>query len=100
MPAKFGPDFIEKLSKRCTLTRVVRERRDALAQHVGGNLTYIQQSLVKRTVWLELITETYEQRFVNGEDVTIGAIHAAQQHTQGPQSLERPTATSPRVRQS
>jgi hypothetical protein len=74
VPAKFDPDFIEKLSKRFTLTRVVRERRDALEQHVGGDLTCIQHSLIKRTVWLELITETYEQKFVNGEDVDVGAI--------------------------
>lgn len=75
VPAKFDPDFIEKLSKRYTLTRIVRERLEALEAHVGGgDLSYIQRSLMKRLIWLELITELHEQRFVNGEAVDIGAL--------------------------
>jgi|SRR5579883_1618615 len=74
IPAKFDPDFIERLSKRYSLTRIVQARRDALEAHCGGDLSYIQRSLIKRTVWLELLTESYEQRVASGQEVDVGAL--------------------------
>jgi hypothetical protein len=74
VPAKFDPDFIDKLSKRYSLARIVRERRDALEAHCGGELSYVQRALVKRTVWLELLAETYEQKVANGEQIDVGAL--------------------------
>lgn len=74
VPAKFDPDFMDRLSKRYSLARVVQERRDALEAHCGGDLSYVQHSLIKRLVWLELLTETYEQRVANGEQVDVGAL--------------------------
>jgi hypothetical protein len=74
VPAKFDPDFMERLSRRYSLARVVHDRRDALEAHCGGDLSYVQRSLVKRLVWLELLTETYEQRVANGEEVDVGAL--------------------------
>ncbi len=72
---KFDPDFIEKLSRRYSLARIVQARRDALEAHCGGaGLSYVQRSLVKRTVWLELLTETYELKVANGEEVDVGAL--------------------------
>jgi hypothetical protein len=72
--AKFDPDFIEKLSKRYALTKVLTDRLEALEAHIGGDPSYVQRSLIKRLVWLELIIETYEQKFANGEDVDVGAL--------------------------
>jgi hypothetical protein len=74
VPTKFDPDFIDRLSKRYSLARVVQDRRAALEAHCGGDLSYVQRSLVKRLVWLELLTETYEQRVANGEEVDVGAL--------------------------
>jgi len=75
LPARFDPDFIERLSKRYSLTRIVQDRRDALEAHWGGgNLSYIQKALVKRTVWLELLAEVHEQRVAGGEEVDVGAL--------------------------
>jgi hypothetical protein len=74
LPAKFDPDFMERLSRRYSLTRVVQARREALEAHCGGDLSYIQRSLVKRTVWLELLTESYEQKVASGESVDVGAL--------------------------
>jgi hypothetical protein len=37
-------------------------------------LSYIERSLVRRCVWLELICETYEQRFAEGHETDIGAL--------------------------
>ena len=74
VPGSFDPNFIDRLSRRYTLTRVVRERREALEAHVGANPSYVQQSLIKRALWLELILESYEQKFAAGDEVNIAAI--------------------------
>jgi hypothetical protein len=74
LPAKFDPDFIERLSKRYSLARIVSGRLQALEAHCGGDLSYIQRSLIKRTVWLELLTESYEQKVASGEQVDVGAL--------------------------
>lgn len=75
LPAKFDPDFAERLSKRYALARIVHERRSALEAHWGGgDLSYVQRAMVKRVVWLELLAETHEQRVASGEVVDVGAI--------------------------
>lgn len=74
VPPKFDPNFIEKLDGRYALTEIVRGRLAALEAHCGGELSYVERSLTKRLVWLELITETYEQRFVSGEQIDVGAL--------------------------
>lgn len=74
LPAKFDPDFMDRLSKRYSLARVVQARREALEAHVGGDPSYVQRSLVKRTVWLELLTESYEQKVAAGEQIDVGAL--------------------------
>jgi hypothetical protein len=70
----FDPDFIEHLNKNYSLSWIVRDRRDALEAHRGGELSYVERALIKRLVWLELITESYEQKFVDGASVDIGAL--------------------------
>jgi hypothetical protein len=74
LPAKFDPDFIERLSRRYSLARVVQARREALEAHCGGGLSYIQRSLIKRTIWIELLTESYEQKVASGEEIDVGAL--------------------------
>ncbi|MGC8519281.1 MAG: hypothetical protein ACP5P4_12260 [Steroidobacteraceae bacterium] len=65
---------MDRLSKRYAIARVVMARRDALEAHCGGDLSYVQRSLIKRTIWLELLVESYEQRVAAGAEVDIGAI--------------------------
>jgi hypothetical protein len=74
LPAKFDPDFIERLNRNYSLAQVVLERRAALEAHCGGNLSYVQRSLVKRCIWLELLAESYEQRLAGGQEVDVGAL--------------------------
>ncbi len=74
VPGSFDPNFIDRLSARYALTAIVRERREALTAHCGGNPSYVQASLIKRVLWLELIVESFEQKFASGESVDIGAI--------------------------
>ena len=74
VPQKFDPDFIERLDSRCNIAAIVHERRAALEAHCGSTVSYVQGSLVKRCIWLELICESYEQKLVNGEPVDVGAL--------------------------
>jgi hypothetical protein len=74
VPGKFDPNFIDNLDKRYGLATVVKDRRDALEAHRGGNLSYVERSLITRLVWLELMTESYELKFANGETVDVGAL--------------------------
>lgn len=73
-PRKFDPNFIDNLDGRFALAAIVKGRRDALEAHRGGDLSYIERSLITRLVWLELMTESYELRFANGEVVDVGAL--------------------------
>jgi hypothetical protein len=77
VPGSFDPNFIERLSGRYAMTGIVRDRREALTAHCGGNPSYVQASLIKRTLWLELIVESMEQKFASGEPVDIGALTQA-----------------------
>ena len=79
IPGKFYPDFIDRLNGNYAITEIIRARREALIAHCGGgadgvDIGYVKHSLIKRTIWLELIAETYEQRFVIGEEIDIGAL--------------------------
>lgn len=76
LPSKFDPNFIERMSRRYALARIVLQRRDALEAHLGGreSLSYVKRALIKRVLWLELLTERYEQQVANGEPVDIGAL--------------------------
>lgn len=74
VPQKFDPDFIDRLNRNYRLAHVVQERRAALVAHCGGNPSYTQAGQIKRLIWLELITESIEQRWANGFQVDIGAL--------------------------
>jgi hypothetical protein len=74
VPQKFDPDFIDRLNRNYSLAHVVHDRRDALVAHCGGSPSYTQSGQIKRLIWLELITESIEQKFANGEPVDIGAL--------------------------
>jgi hypothetical protein len=74
VPATFDPNFIDRLNRNYSLAQVVMARREALEAHCGGELSYVQQSLVKRCLWLELLCESYEQKVANGEPVDVGAL--------------------------
>jgi hypothetical protein len=76
LPQRFDPNFADRLSRRYSLAGVVLARRVELETHLGGAeaLSYVERGLVKRTLWLELLIERYEQQVANGEAVDIGAI--------------------------
>jgi hypothetical protein len=76
LPTKFDPNFVENMDMRFALSHIVQSRIEALESHRGGAdcLSYVERSLIRRCVWLELITETFEQRFAEGHETDIGAL--------------------------
>lgn len=75
IPAKYTPDFMERLDKRTVLGRAVRGRYAAIVNDLGGieNMTSIKLSLVRRFTWFETMIEGMECRAAAGEGVDIGA---------------------------
>lgn len=71
-----GLDFMDRLNGNYSATHIIRERRAALEEHLGGrqSLSYVQQALIKRVLWLEILVEHYEQKVASGGEVDIGAI--------------------------
>jgi hypothetical protein len=74
IPESFDPKFIERLNRNFTLGQVVHERYSAYRAHVGGEPSAVQESIIKRALWLELIAESLEQKFAQGEATDIGAL--------------------------
>ena len=46
--------------------RFLKTYRAELVAHVGGSPSPVMESLIRRTVWLELVVQYYEQRFAEG----------------------------------
>lgn len=74
IPDSFDPKFIERMNRNYLLGQVVHERFNRFRSHVGGEPSAVQESIIKRTLWLELIAESLEQRFAKGEQIDIGAL--------------------------
>lgn len=74
IPAKYTPDFMDRLDKRTVLGKAVRERYQAVVSDLGGSeaLSTIKHSLVRRFVWFEAMIEGQECRAAAGEPVDIG----------------------------
>ena len=75
IPAKYRPDFIERVDKRTVLGRAVHDRYHAVIADLGGEeaLSTIKRSHVRRLVTLESMIEGIECRALAGEDVDAGS---------------------------
>jgi hypothetical protein len=75
IPAKYSPDFMDRLDKRTVLGKAVVDRYTAVVQDLGGDeaLTSIKRSLVRRFTWFEVMIEGMECRAAAGEGVDIGS---------------------------
>ncbi len=74
LPARYDERFIEQLDGRFKIAREVRDRLVTICGDLGGSarLSYLQRSLAKRYVWLELHHEADEARIAKGEVVDVG----------------------------
>lgn len=75
IPAKYEPDFMERLDRRTVLGRAVADRFQAVIADLGGedNLTTVKRSLCRRFTWFEVMLEGMECRMAAGEQIDIGA---------------------------
>lgn len=83
LPSRYDERFTEQLDGRFRIAREVRGRLAAVHADLGGeeSLSYLQRSLAKRYVWLELHHEADEALIARGQTVDIG------KHTQRLNSL-------------
>lgn len=75
-PDEYREDFVEKVDKRTTLGRLVRDRLTMLENDLGGRdaLSYQRRSLAKRVVWTEVMIEQREAALSRGEKIDVGAL--------------------------
>jgi hypothetical protein len=75
IPAKYSPDFMDRLDKRTVIGKAVRARYHAIVYDMGGEdaLTTIRRSLVRRFTWYEVMIEGMECRAAAGESIDIGS---------------------------
>ena len=75
LPPDYSAEWLEKIDKRTKVWRAVALRIGALESDSGGSesLTHAKRSLIRRAVFLELLTETQEMRFTAGESLDVGS---------------------------
>lgn len=74
IPAKYRPDFIERVDRRTVLGRAVYNRYHSVIADLGGDeaLSTIKRSHVRRLVTLECMIEGIECHALAGEPVDVG----------------------------
>jgi len=75
LPEKYSAGWLERIDKRTKVWQAVQTRIQALEDDAGGSesLSHAKRSLIRRAVFLELLTETQEMRFTAGQPVDTGA---------------------------
>ena len=73
LPDRYAPDVFSTLDGRCQLAKIVRARLAALMADLGGAeaLSYLEQSLAYRLIWLEAKIEFFETALATGDDVPL-----------------------------
>ena len=70
-------DFLTHIDGNCSLGYALRQRHQALQDHVSGGdpdrLTYPQRSLIRRVLWLEARIERDEEGFALGKPLSPGS---------------------------
>jgi len=75
IPPDYSVGWYDVIDRRTKVWHAILPRNAALKADAGGaeNLSHAKRSLIRRAVFLELLTETQELRFTRGEAVDIGA---------------------------
>ena len=68
LPAKFTPGFTAELDNRTLLSRALRQRFEAIAADLGGDLSNLKASLLERCVWLEALMCRIEGELATADD--------------------------------
>ena len=85
VPDRFRSGWLEALDGRLSLARDLRERFDAVCSDLGGidRLSYMQRSLVERSLWLEYWLASQERELAGGKDFDVGKWVQAANSLQG-----------------
>ena len=68
IPDKYSPDWLQRLDGRTAIAKAVNQRMRHLVNDLGGadSLSYQEQSIVRRVVWVESLIESAELEMAKG----------------------------------
>jgi hypothetical protein len=74
VPSKYEENFIFKLDKRLDITHELIAKFKRIEDDLGGDssLSYLQQSLIQRYLFLEYWLQETEKKLIKGKEVDIG----------------------------
>ena len=75
IPARYSPDFMERLDRRTVLGKAVCQRFETIATDCGGlnSLSHIQVGIIKRFIWMEAVIEGFELQLAAGDQIDLGS---------------------------
>ncbi|TQE98193.1 MAG: hypothetical protein FKY71_15120 [Spiribacter salinus] len=73
VPDRFEAGWLAKMDTRMALVRELRARLDALANDLGGDLSYQERSLAERAIFVEYILAKQERDLIEGAEFDQGA---------------------------
>lgn len=84
-PSQFKNGWLDQLDKRTALGQVMQARYDEMTNDLGGpsNLSYMQRSLIERSLWLEYWLSKQEQALATGQEFQVGQWIQAANSLQG-----------------
>lgn len=69
IPRKYSDDYLSTMDQRTSTVRALKSRYKQLKSDLGNDVSYQQNSLMKRVIHLEGVIETTEQALMNGEQI-------------------------------
>lgn len=104
IPATYEHGWIDGLDGRMNIAKQLRARFDEMCTDLGGadRLSYMQRSLVERSLWLEYWLSQQEQALAKGSDFDVSRWIQAANSLQGVYSrlgLERKAREAPTLHQ-
>jgi hypothetical protein len=78
LPAKYRPDFARGMDGRYALPRALKRARATIVADLGGEstLTYLQLSLVDRTVFREAVIADLERQYSDAREAEMESLEA------------------------
>ena len=85
IPSKFKNGWLHELDGRTGIAQIMQARYDEMTNDLGGssNLSYMQRSLIERSLWLEYWLSKQEQALATGQEFQVGQWVQAANSLQG-----------------
>lgn len=74
VPSKYSQGWLTELDGRTSIAGEIRERYAEVCNDLGGvdGLSYMQRSLIERSLWLEYWLASQERELATGADFDVG----------------------------